>query len=981
MIDLNDTAPPLAPAVHYDLDVIVARLRERAGSWVPQHFPNGRREGDEWRFANINGAPPRKNGSCVIALKGERAGDWHEFDGDQGGGPLSALEAATGLRDRALFAHAADLVGWSPDAPARREPPASPIKVEKDSRQEIAYILSRTVPIGGTPGETYLHARGLACPASPDLLFHPDLVHWDSRTGYPALVGVVRDRVGAVVAVHRTYLSPGGAAKADVAKPRKMLGRVAGGAVRLAPIGDDGVVALSEGIETALAVMTACPAMPAWATMSANNLEQVQLPPQARHVILLADNDASGAGLRAAEAAARRLGAEGRRVALALPPQAGDDFNDVLQRDGADAVRRIVEAAEMRPATAPPINADTRNRPIGFAEPAGRLPQLRADEGNLARAHGRAWALLLESNRTPWLFRSAGLPTWVVHDDDGLPMARQITEERLRHMLAKLADWRRPSGKDELVPAHPPMPLVKSLLATPDPGLPVLAGIVTAPVFGRNGALLTEPGYHPDARLLYQPTPGFTMPPVPQRPAADDIGSARALLIDDLLGDFPFTTLAERAHAVSILLLGFLRAMIDGPTPLHLIEKPTPGTGATLMVDALATVLTGAGAAVMTEGRDDEEWRKRVTAKLRQIPSLVLIDNLRHQLDSSALAAALTAPFWEDRILGASEMTRLPIRCIWIATGNNPEFSNEMARRLVRIRLDARVDQPWRREGFRHPDLMSWVRANRGRLVAACLTLCRAWIAAGRPRGTRSIGSYESWAQTLGGVLEVAGIEGFLTNLDEMMRASDGEGAIWRSFVAAWWDRFGTAEVGTSDVYQLALNAEPPMPLGSGNDHAQRTRLGRALGKMRGRIFRVHHMSLRIEVCGTYQNAQRWQLGIDDEMGADGRSRRSPDPPDLVNVVNVGERADPNVHEKTSNDVCGLHDARERRERCERVPNTNACARTQAPVKEDPEIGSPRSRRSPDPDKSTTSDGERGGERSPARSPVDDPPDWLKEVL
>ena len=33
------------------------------------------------------------------------------------------------------------------------------------------------------------------------------------------------------------------------------------------------------------------------------------------------------------------------------------------------------------------------------------------------------------------------------------------------------------------------------------------------------------------------------------------------------------------------------------------------------MVDALATILTGAGASVMTEGRDDEEWRKRLTAR------------------------------------------------------------------------------------------------------------------------------------------------------------------------------------------------------------------------------------------------------------------------------------------------------------------------------------------------------------------------------
>ena len=144
----------------------------------------------------------------------------------------------------------------------------------------------------------------------------------------------------------------------------------------------------------------------------------------------------------------------------------------------------------------------------------------------------------------------------------------------------------------------------------------------------------------------------------------------------------------------------------------HAIDRVEHGRAGGVMTPAgvrspiRPAIATGHRASVMVEGSDDEEWRKRLTAKLRQIPSLVLIDNLRRPLDSAALAAALTAPFWEDRVLGVSEITRLPIRCIWVATGNNPEFSGEMARRLVRIRLDARIDQPWRRSGFRHPNLM-----------------------------------------------------------------------------------------------------------------------------------------------------------------------------------------------------------------------------------------------------------------------------------
>ncbi|MBM3538528.1 MAG: ATPase [Alphaproteobacteria bacterium] len=986
MLDLNDAPHPSSRQVRYDLDAIVARLRATAESWVPHQFPNGRRVGDEWRLANIKGAAPRKQGSCVIALKGEHAGDWIDFDGGHGGGPLSALEEATGLKGRDLFAHAAEMVGWLPGAPSRQEPQAAAAKPERDTAREIAFIMERAVPLADTPAAYYLRGRGLAFDGVADLLAHHDLTHWETKSGFPGMIAVVRDVDGESFAIHRTYLqvaadAPDTVTKAAVSKPRMMLGRVAGGAVRLAPISDAAIVlGLCEGIETGLAVMTSCPGLPVWATLSATNLEQVKLPPEAHRIVILADHDASGAGARAAETAARRLRAEGRQVAIALPTRPGDDFNDVLLRDGPEAVAAIVQAAltakdDKDEALTP--DATGRHLPVGFVAPAETLPALRADDGDLSRAVDRAWSLLLQSNRSPWIFRSGGLPTWIVPDDEGRPVAVTITDERLRHMLAKLAVWRRMGRSGDVVPAHPPTAVIKSILATPDPGLPVLSGIVTTPVFGRGGTLLTESGYHPDARLFYRPTPGFTVPTIPDCPTANDITQARSLLLDDLLGDFPFTSLAERAHAVSLLLLGFLRAMVDGPTPLHLIEKPAPGTGATLMVDAIATILTGSGASVMTEASDDEEWRKRVTAKLRQIPALLLIDNIHHKLDSSALAAALTAPFWEDRILGVSEMTRLPIRCIWIVTGNNPEFSNEMARRLVRIRLDARVDQPWRREGFRHPDLMIWVRTNRARLVAACLILCRAWIAAGRPQGTRSIGSYESWAQTLGGVLEVAGIDGFLGNLDEMMEASDGEGAVWRSFVSAWWDRFGTAEVSTSDLYELAQVSEPPLPLGFGNDRSQRIRLGKALGRMRDRMFRLRQAVVRIEASGTYQGAQRWRLVLDEKTGTDEHSQHSPKPAEPVNVVNVGECSYSNIHEPKPMERLVSGQSGECRE-CFSNPYT--CADARAPVKETTGKHSPHSRHSPDPGNSRVSDGEYPGECQGGHSPIPNPPAWLEDV-
>ena len=78
---------------------------------------------------------------------------------------------------------------------------------------------------------------------------------------------------------------------------------------------------------------------------------------------------------------------------------------------------------------------------------------------------------------------------------------------------------------------------------------------------------------------------------------------------------------------------------------------------------------------------DEEEWRKRITAILRLGPGILLIDNLRRRLDSAALSAALTASTWQDRILGESQIAEFPIRCAWVATGNNPAVSTEMSRR------------------------------------------------------------------------------------------------------------------------------------------------------------------------------------------------------------------------------------------------------------------------------------------------------------
>jgi len=494
-----------------------------------------------------------------------------------------------------------------------------------------------------------------------------------------------------------------------------------------------------------------------------------------------------------------------------------------------------------------------------------KLPAIDARNEDLAVATCQAWKALQEANRRrPQLFRHGEIVR-IELGDQGVPVLREMTVDRMRHALARCARYFRLSSSTRL-PVAPPLPVVRDLLASPNPPLPVLTRIVEAPVFAPDGTLQTGPGYHAASRTFYYPAPDFQLPAVPEKPTEDELMRARSLILDELLCDFPFMSFTERTHAVALLLLPYVRNLIDGPTPLHLIEKPSPGTGATLLVDSLTYPATGRPAAAMAEGRDEDEWRKRITAKIADGSQIVLIDNLRHRLDSAALSAAITSRFWEDRRLGHSEMILLSVECIWIATGNNPALSLELARRTVRIRLDARSDRPWLREGFRHADLRRWIAGHRAELVWAALVVIRRWLAEGRPESPNPtrLGMFESWSRILGGILHTAAFAGFLGNLDDFYSQSDSEGEVWRSFISSWSERFGERPVTAGELYDLA----ELLDLGSGSERSQRTRLGKLLGSARDRQFG----GLRIEKGGVAHGLQRWRLA---RILADGGTSRT----------------------------------------------------------------------------------------------------------
>ena len=186
-----------------------------------------------------------------------------------------------------------------------------------------------------------------------------------------------------------------------------------------------------------------------------------------------------------------------------------------------------------------------------------------------------------------------------------------------------------------------------------------------------------------------------------------------------------------------------------------------------------------------------------------------------------------------------------------------------------------------------------WVglRLRRADLVHACLVLCQAWIAAGRPLGLKKIGSYENWSHVMGGVLDVIGVDGFLANLDEVLAAVDGEGAEWRGFVSAWWQRFKQLEVGTKELFEIAQQLEGLTALGTGNDHSQRTRLGKALGRIRDRVFDLGDVKLRVCAAGLSHQANRWRLSAQESASTPPRTSAT-QAPEESHERPVGERGE-----------------------------------------------------------------------------------------
>ncbi len=322
---------------------LAQRLAREAEAVCRHYLSNGRREGAYWLVGDADNSPGR---SLFVRLRGPEsgkgaAGKWTDAaTGDHG----DLLDIVRLSRNLGTVGEAMDEARLFLSLP-RPEPPR-PIPALRSSPEASRRLYAMGRPVRGTLAHDYLLGRSITADLSRlPLRFHPSCYHQAGEHGpretRPALLAAFTDLAGTITGVHRTWLDPAQATKAQLSTPRKAMGQLLGNGVRFGVarpvLAKAGVLVVGEGLETMLSLRTVLPTLPMVAALSSSHLAALLIPAGLQRLYIAVDDDR--AGRHAVERLRDREDLRGIELRELLPMLG--DFNEDLRRRGPEA---LVEA-------------------------------------------------------------------------------------------------------------------------------------------------------------------------------------------------------------------------------------------------------------------------------------------------------------------------------------------------------------------------------------------------------------------------------------------------------------------------------------------------------------------------------------------------------------------------------------------------------------------------------------------------------------
>lgn len=350
--------------------------------------------------------------------------------------------------------------------------------------------------------------------------------------------------------------------------------------------------------------------------------------------------------------------------------------------------------------------------------------------------------------------------------ENRIPYARYAKNSTLTLEIQKVSKWVSPlrPGQMALQPEYrpglvPPPKILTSLLDVGHfPGLRELRGIVTAPLFHADGVIIQQPGYNESMGVIYHPMRDVRL--VSPDPSYDELMRARSDLLEVIEG-FPWkagcAALCQSVFFAAIF-TRLMRTCFTGNVPLFLVSSGDRSSGKGKFVDAIALITDGVFAECVNFSASDEENARIIGMMLQGGAPVVHVDNIRGVLASTAYESFATTPTWTTRQIGSSGKIKKKAKTeingladsLMLFSGNNLTTGGDIGRRSLRVDIADTTGRPEdRRVRPGREGLTPWVEKERGRLLAAALTLCSGFFAA-RRRGYKvelpPFASFEKWS-------------------------------------------------------------------------------------------------------------------------------------------------------------------------------------------------------------------------------------------
>jgi hypothetical protein len=436
-------------------------------------------------------------------------------------------------------------------------------------------------------------------------------------------------------------------------------------------------------------------------------------------------------------------------------------------------------------------------------------PTVRITGGELDRVVDEAESALMASGirvyqRGGQLVRPVYQPqatTRGVERRDGALLTKAVEEAWLVETFTRAADFQKYDGRSHAWRSIDcPALVARTYLAREGTWkVPTLVGIIEAPTIRPDGTVLERPGYDEATGLLF--APGRTkFPAIAANPTREDALGALSVL-QDLLAGFPFDAPHDFTIAVAAICTALLRRTL-GAAPIFAMNAPKMGSGKSLIADVVSLTATGRPAAVMNPAPDAEEEAKRVLVVLMEGDPVAVVDNISQPWGSDIMCSVTTQETYKGRVLGSSKNVAVPTCVTWLATGNNLKILGDLTTRVLRCDLDPKVERPEERTFT--VDLKAHIPANRGAIVAAALTILRAYHAAGRPEQARpTFGRFEVWQRQVADPLTWLGLADPCLSRGDL-EAEDTVRTGLVAVLAAWHAAVGSERMTVKQMVGLA---------------------------------------------------------------------------------------------------------------------------------------------------------------------------------